>query len=571
MSMVDGDWSIDRQTGNIRYIGHDHVRFGGSTPSYATVIEFHRWLQAFADNDEYTGDDEMDIINTNPSSRSTDNIITLLGTYNIDATAAEHLYDGTIVQGTGGSQERWDGIINFGNSDVIIQLIQNGAVISDDWWNLSGGGGLNADSAQGISHRFMLKTINAGADIDGRRVVGTTREWGKTFSEFKINGTASGNNVLALGNVSDLNNQTASGTVATWTTITVQNGYRAIDVNNDTTDEYFYSEWNRDSYTINQFYERMKYLQRDGSAETISGLNGELFRGITHQLNGTQAGGTFAAPESCTWTGGSGQILSVDHNTAGTKVWIQVLTGVAPTSGTVTAAGGATFTVSGNTERAVSTPFCGQSTGSALIGAYGFGVEYADLSTNDRMVALDGNTYQPPNNVTWSIGGLVSGEDRVLVGPWDGTTYDADGNPEVDYNQFTHSSLLNGGAVTSITVGTAIPSDTPATGTIRVETDTGKYKLCVYTSWSGSVFTITSEDFSTDTSNGTGTPKNVFITYIDKLAASTTESFTSTFSSTRNLVVKVRDGGGSPIKEYITGSQLTSTGGGVTAIRTSDT
>ena len=33
MPIVAADWSVDRATGNIRYIGDDHVRFGGSTPS----------------------------------------------------------------------------------------------------------------------------------------------------------------------------------------------------------------------------------------------------------------------------------------------------------------------------------------------------------------------------------------------------------------------------------------------------------------------------------------------------------------------------------------------------------
>ena len=47
MAFVEADWSITRSTGDIRYIGDDH---GGASPSYATVIEFHRALQDFADD-----------------------------------------------------------------------------------------------------------------------------------------------------------------------------------------------------------------------------------------------------------------------------------------------------------------------------------------------------------------------------------------------------------------------------------------------------------------------------------------------------------------------------------------
>ena len=45
MPYVPADWSIERSTGNIRYIGDDH---GGASPSYATVIEVHRAWQALA-------------------------------------------------------------------------------------------------------------------------------------------------------------------------------------------------------------------------------------------------------------------------------------------------------------------------------------------------------------------------------------------------------------------------------------------------------------------------------------------------------------------------------------------
>ena len=36
MAMVDGDWSVDRATGNIRYIGYDHI--GESTITAGSFI-----------------------------------------------------------------------------------------------------------------------------------------------------------------------------------------------------------------------------------------------------------------------------------------------------------------------------------------------------------------------------------------------------------------------------------------------------------------------------------------------------------------------------------------------------
>ena len=54
MPIVAADWSVTRSNGNIRYIGDDH---DGASPSYATVIEFHRWLQDLADDASSSGDE----------------------------------------------------------------------------------------------------------------------------------------------------------------------------------------------------------------------------------------------------------------------------------------------------------------------------------------------------------------------------------------------------------------------------------------------------------------------------------------------------------------------------------
>jgi len=99
MAIVASDWTIDRSTKVIAYTGDDH---DGASPSYATVIEFHRWLQGLADDAVATGDDELDITNVDPSRRSTDNIITLINGYTIGDTEAEHLYDGSVIYSGGG-------------------------------------------------------------------------------------------------------------------------------------------------------------------------------------------------------------------------------------------------------------------------------------------------------------------------------------------------------------------------------------------------------------------------------------------------------------------------------------
>jgi hypothetical protein len=719
--MVDGDWSIDRATGNIRYIGPDHTV---ASASYATVIQFHRWLQAFADDAEFTGDDELDIIDQNPSSRSTDNIITLINGFNVDATAIEHLYDGTIIQGSGATEERWDGIVNFGNPTSHIQIIQGDTVIADDFWNygtvagqhdgsndvavltdsgeswttdewvgytiknitdgsqalitantgttitgvLYGGTDndwdtndtyhiatpLNSDSGQGISHRFMIKVREDGVDINRRRLVGTSRRYGNTFHEFSINGTSQGNNVLALNDSNDLNNDTAYATIDAIADITNTEGLRLIDISGDGANEEYYSEWDRGANTINTFFEWGKYAQADSSTETLNGLIGELFRGLTHSFGydnetGTMfatndegvygtaiifdaGSGTFTVGEAVhensgtpTWrgrvlggtlTGATGTIvidvevgtiadndvfvgqtstaqatindaappstptaeagrirfMAIDDDGTDGNLYGQLMGGIAPVDNTriyddastanfvdVDTNAGATPV----TERAISTPFVGASTGSALIGAYGLGLEAADTAAADTYFDLSNTAITPPNQVTFTASGFISG-DYVLC------TEESGG--DINFTQMVSDTSATSATQTTISV-VSIPSDTPTSagtkGGIRVERDNGLYSLHRYTSFSTGTndFTIPSADFST---NQATTPFNVFVTYLDLVTAATSETFTYVYSSDRTHLLRVRNGGGTPIQTAESTGTMGTNGGSASVNRVSD-
>lgn len=550
---------------DIRYIGAAH---GAAGAGYYTVLELHRWLQDLADDQNASGDDLLDISKPTPSDKQFDTIITLVNGYNIDDTAAEHLYGGSIIQA--GGDVIYDGVQVIAGAGAHVEIVQNGSIIANDFWNTVPFGsslkGLNPDTANGVSHRFLLKVRTGGADIDGRRLLVQTREWGKTYSEFRINGTSRGINVAALIFSDDLNNQTAVGTVAGWSDVTnLTAGYNTIDVNADSTPEPYYSRWDRGSRSINQFYERMKYLTRRGSAETLYGLNGELFRGITHEVAVTAPRtGTIAEGALATWTGGTGQVLARDSASAATKLWIQLLTGVAPTAGqTITVGGGTVTAASGtpSTERPLSFPFCGVSTGSALIGAYGFALEAADLSVNDRLFDLTNTQRNPPNLVTFTVSGLVAGEDYILVGP---------GNSgALVENQFTLNGALTGAAVTSVVVNEAIPADTPASGTLRIQRANGAFSRHTYSAYNAGTktFTIASTNFST---NNAANGASAFISYIDKLADATTAVFQSTYVSDRELFVRRRDGGASPTKTFETAATLGVAGGSVAVQRLSD-
>jgi hypothetical protein len=416
---IETDFEIQNDK-DIRYIGAAH---GAAGAGYYTVLEAHEWLRDLADDASSAGDDYMDIARPTPSNKVYDTILEMLNGYNLDDTAIEHLYGGSIIQDSGNII--YDGIQVVAAEGCHVEIVQNGSIISNDFWNSTPDGesteGLNRDVANGIASRFLIKVRDSGSDIDGRRLLCQTREWGMTYSEFRLNGTGRGINVVPLTYNTDLNNQTVIGTIASLVGISNTEGYANLDVDNDSTDEYYYSEWDRGSNPINDFYEYMKWASRRGTSETLYGLNGELFRGITHDIDIGSGSGTWVEPESCSWTGGTGQVLAVDNTSGGStsKLYIQLLTGVGPTNTqTITGNGGATGVVSGTpAERSISTPFCGQSTGSALIGAYGFCLEVLDLGTNDKVTALDTYVYSPPDYQQFTLGGLIDGEDYALVGP----------------------------------------------------------------------------------------------------------------------------------------------------------
>jgi hypothetical protein len=688
-------------------------------------------VQDFADNEAYdiaggdTDNVELDIIDINPSTRSTDNIVQLVNGFTVTAVEIEHLYDGTLIQGSGITEEKWDGIVNFGNSNAHIQVLQDGAIIADDYWNYGHEAGsvtsapdpvimtdstlgatidefigytilnitdgsrgiiidndattvtvaelyggtlntwtasdvhhiatpLNGDAGQGISHRFMLKTRDQGVDIDRRRLVGTTRRYGNTFAEFKINGTSQGNNVFALSDSGDLNNTTDWATIDALVDITNTEGLRLLDIAGDgSADEEYYSEWTRGANSINTMYEFLKMASADATAETLQAASGELHRGPTHSVaydtetgtpstatndlhvygtlvqTGAWAAGPFTVGEvvretgSDLWRGrvlgvhaasetlivdievgsvstgeaiigdssgttattdvtpsgeeiqnaaGEIKILAHDDDGATGNFYGQIMKGVAMLDNTrlYDATDHTDFYTCGadSVERAVSTPFAGVSTGSALIGAYGLGVAVGTPGVADTYFDLNNDPVPPPNNVDFVTSGFVSG-DYVLC------TNDAGG--DIDFTQLASVSSLTAVGVVAVPVA-AIPSDTPpdafSKGGIRIERDTGLYSLHRYTSidFGTDIFTIPSSDFNTDTLPGNGPathPFNVFISYLDLVTALTSETFSYVYGAgDRTHFLRVRNGG-TPIKTAEATGIMTSTGG-VASVSTID-
>ena len=581
---INTDFAIDAAK-SIYYIGAVH---GASGAGYYTVLELHRWASDLADDAAASGDDLVDITSLTPSDRSTDNIITLLNGYILDdghgsetEAISQHIYDGSILENVGlGSQNIWDGIVVIAAENMRLQVLQSGVTIVDDFWNsvpfsqAAGEFGLNRDTANGISHRMMINVNTANADIDGRRLIGMTRVsfdekqagdvGGFAYSEFKINGTARGNNVMALTFAQDLNDTVTASGAPHNTVANTNEGYIGIDVDANAADEFYYSAWNKNSASINEFYTRIKFLTRVDFATTLYGIPGQDFRGITHEITVTPGGALdYVEAAVFEWSGinsGTGQLLAIDDVDSGTatKLWMQILTGVAPVNtDTVIQSGSnsATNTVTGTIERTVSPVIAGVSTGSALIGAYGLGLTTSSLSATDKVFDLTNTQINPPNNVTFTVTGVISGEDRVLVGPDDSGT--------LGITQFDVFSAVTAGDTTVQVdagtgglnevpgTGTASEKDTPNAGTIRVLGDDDIYHRLTYTGYTVAASDMT---FTGIPATGIGSmPVNaalnqpVFISYIDELASLYTLTEAQT-SGTETIIEVTPDPASAPIQ-----------------------
>jgi hypothetical protein len=418
--------------------------------------------------------------------------------------------------------------------------------------------------------RVLVKSRTIGADIDGKRIRVQARHWGDTYDFFNVT-LGEGESVAALGTTPDAQNTSLIATVQAWSAGDIPTnvtGYQTQNINNGNGARAYYSKWNynTNALKLRAIWEWVKELTSQTSpVGSLYGLNGEMFLGITHEISISSPTGTFVQPELVTWgtgaTAGTGQLLAIDSVTAGTKMWIQLLTGVIPSGSIILTGASAATAVQGTvTAKTVPKVFLGSYTGT-LIGAFGIGVDKSNLTASDSIQDLSGVTQIPPNNVIFSVSGLVSSEDYLLVGPKD------TGNA-FKFNQLLNANTLNSAGITSIITSTAIPADTPASGTIRIALNTGVYRRVPYTSWATSTFTVSGTDFSGGSTTASG--NNIFISYIDKLSTSSSESFTTIYSSPRDLYIRVRDGGGTPIKTFESPGSLGVAGGSAVASRITD-
>lgn len=178
----------------------------------------------------------------------------------------------------------------------------------------------------------------------------------------------------------------------------------------------------------------------------------------------------------------------------------------------------------------------------------------ASEATKYQLIAHDGTTQVPPTLIGITVGNLVAG-DRVLVAR-------ENGSGAILKDEYTPVAASAG--ATSLQVVESIKTDTPSSGVIRI-----KNLRYTYTAFNAGTKTFTG--LSPALASNIVTADDVFVPFIDKVAASTSESQTFIYSANFTARVDVRNGSGvSPIIPFNTLLSVTSAGASVNASRNSD-
>lgn len=212
-------------------------------------------------------------------------------------------------------------------------------------------------------------------------------------------------------------------------------------------------------------------------------------------------------------------------------------------------------------------PF-GTLAGGKLFAARGVWVE--NMATADRqnfqLIDANGSNRTPPNFITITVSSVISG-DKVVV-------FRTSGGTVINKTQFASAAGNNAGDGT-FEVATAIPSDTPNTGHIRVvddsDTSINRESRYAYTSWTGTTFTLSGTTVLDR--NYVETSDKAYVPYYDEVAGNTSVYVTVIYYGSQTVLTRVRryNGSNDSILPFQIAGEVTSAGYTVAAIRTPDT
>lgn len=318
---------------------------------------------------------------------------------------------------------------------------------------------------------------------------------------------------------------------------------------------------------------RLIYMDDNGATGTLLfAMEGSVVPLNTDTMSGVSSGGNGAVDTVVNNTSyGTALLCALDDQGAIGNLYMQQLTGLKPVDSQTVfgATSNATCDLNGAAVvRTINNQFPGVFTGTNFQTNFGLANDPSDAIVGDKFRNLLDVVQEPPNNQQGIVSSLEVG-DVVTCYPWDGTSYDLNGNAEPDYNETALTTALVAGVSTTAIVG-AIPDNTPTAGFLRIERDSdNNMDLVEYSSYSGVTYTLV----GTAPSNA-NVGNDVMRALIDEEVLSGTQlSYTAVKGAGDTKVAIVVKNGGSlngPIKPYPTTANFGSSGFLVSASRISD-
>lgn len=269
MAIAD-DWSIDYSAKTITH---------SSGTTVYTVLELYSWIM-----DVFDDASQMD--DTIPMDAQTPTAFRLINGWSIPAASYPYLKGGAITDTT--ANDLWADVYTLGSivTGAQVYIIQNDAELTP-WWSTG-----HID--------ILVRVKQAGTEIDNGVLLVMIRDLGSTYDHYQVDCTAGGRNAVPLATSTDLNNQTASATIAGYSDITITFGTVSKNLHNGNGAVSYDCVVNCAGRPLSQVYEYLKYVTRHNSASTINGDAGEEYlaagAGYTEVKQapfGTFAGGKF--------------------------------------------------------------------------------------------------------------------------------------------------------------------------------------------------------------------------------------------------------------------------------------
>lgn len=267
---IADDWSINYSAKTITHTA--------GTTVY-TALSLYSWLMDVFDDASQMDDDV-------PMSAQTPTEFSLINGWSIPAASYPFLKGGAITDTT--ADDLWANVYTLGSivAGAQIYIIQNDAELTP-WWSTG-----HID--------VLVRVKQAGTEIDNGVLLVMIRDLGSTYDHYQVDCTAGGRNAVPLATSTDLNNQTASATIAGYSDIAITFGTASKDLSNGNGSVAYDVVINCATRSLSQVYEYLKYVTRHNSASTLNGDAGEEYlaagTGYTEVKAapfGTFAGGKF--------------------------------------------------------------------------------------------------------------------------------------------------------------------------------------------------------------------------------------------------------------------------------------